>query len=532
MYYALICGFGAVSAVLLTLMGFKIMQILQLSSYRVRGLGEWLKSTKFEYLLRYFSIAFFSFISMLVYVGCFGSVKYVAVRYLGLIFYFANAIAFVIITLRQKNKTPLKFTPRIVRHCVLNAVLLCAASFGAMYLGTAVLQNNICYSIVGLLPITVPVITLLSFYILKPFEALNNLRYLRKARKKLSSMPNLIKIGITGSYGKTTAKNILAAMLQKKYNVLSTPSSYNTPMGIAVTVNKNLGSEHNVFIAEMGARYVGDIAELAKLVSPSVGIITAIGKQHLATFGSVENIASTKYELIKGLSDNGVAVFSSDNEYTLDMYAKTTCKKLLAGGINENNAVSYDNVAYSENGTDFDLICGDTTRHMNTKLLGAHIPQLVAFCAAAAMELGVELEDIGEAVSNLPQVEHRLQLIKNGEVTVIDDAYNSNAAGAKNALQVLKSFGGTRVIITPGLVEMGAEEQSANEELGACVVGCADYAYFIGARAKFLQDGAIRAGMQPEHVEVFADLDSAVKKLGELQGAKTVLFENDLPDNL
>ena len=123
MYYALICGFSAASAVLLTVMGFKIMQILQLSSYRVRGLFEWLKLTKADYVIRYFSVAFFSVVCMLVYTGCFGAVKYAAVRYLGLLFYFLSIVIFVCVTAKQKKKTPLKITRRIVRLSILSAIV-------------------------------------------------------------------------------------------------------------------------------------------------------------------------------------------------------------------------------------------------------------------------------------------------------------------------------------------------------------------------------------------------------------------------
>jgi UDP-N-acetylmuramoyl-tripeptide--D-alanyl-D-alanine ligase len=135
-------------------------------------------------------------------------------------------------------------------------------------------------------------------------------------------------------------------------------------------------------------------------------------------------------------------------------------------------------------------------------------------------------------VRDLPPVEHRLQKIENGDVTVLDDAYNSNVQGARIALEVLHAFDGTRIVITPGLVELGEEEEAANFALGESVFAAADYAYFVGGRAETLKAGALHAGMAADNVFVCATLDEAVKQSGAIAGKKTILFENDLPDNL
>ena len=526
MQYGIMGAISAVSAVLLTLMGGKIMQILQLSSYRAKGVREWFVSTKWGYMLRYFAVAFFASICMIVFVGCFGRYKYVAP--FGLLFYVAHALAFIIIAAREKCKTPLHVTPRIVRLCVCSAVLFAGASFGVLLGGS---YTPVQYGFLGVLPLLVPCIVLAAHYVLLPWETLNNRRYERKARKKLQSMPSLIKIGITGSYGKTSAKNILAAMLQSKHNVLVTPASFNTPLGIAKTVNYRLTAEHNVFIAEMGARYTGDIARLCKLVQPQIGMLTAVGNQHLATFGSKENIAAAKYELVQGLASDGWTVFSADNEITREMYDRTATEKYSAGGM-EGADVSYSDVTFGKDGSTFRLCYGEQNVLVTTQLLGRHIPSLVSLCAAVALRLGVTLQQIVSVVRDLPPVEHRLQKIENGDVTVLDDAYNSNVQGARIALEVLHAFDGTRIVITPGLVELGEEEEAANFALGESVFAAADYAYFVGGRAETLKAGALHAGMAADNVFVCATLDEAVKQSGAIAGKKTILFENDLPDNL
>ena len=522
-HYCIYAAISAVSAVLLTWMGCKILQILQLSSYRVKGVGAWLKKTKYDYLLRYFSAAFFATVCMLIYVGCFG--KYKIAAPFGLVFYLVHTVAFIVITARQKNKTPLKCTPRIVRLCILSAVLFGGATFGLLVAGD---YMPVKYSLIGVLPLAVPFIVIAAHCILLPFEALNNRRYERKARKKLQSMPKLIRIGITGSYGKTTAKNMLAAMLQADFSVCATPKSYNTPMGIARTVNYELTPAHTVFIAEMGARYRGDIARLARLVRPDIGVLTAIGNQHLETFGTLQAISDTKYELIEGLRDGGVGVFSSDNEGTRALYDRTAGDKLCAGKTGD---VTYRDVQCAPEGTTFTLVYGDKSVSIHTRLLGSHIPSLISLCAAVAVRLGVSLDTICAAAENLPQVEHRLQVIQNGDVTVLDDSYNGNAAGAKAALEVLRSFPGTRMVITPGLVELGEQQQSANTALGSQVFGAADYAYFVGPNAAWLQAGAVAAGMDAGHICICDTLDEAVRRATEISGKKSILFSNDLPDN-
>ncbi len=162
-----------------------------------------------------------------------------------------------------------------------------------------------------------------------PLEAVIRGWYLHDAKRILARRGDLIRIGITGSYGKTSCKFILGTILSEQFNVLVPPSSYNTPMGLTRVVREQLERSHEVFIAEMGARYQGDIKELCSLVHPQYGLLTWVGPQHLETMGSIENIAKTKYELIEGLQENGTAFFPADNAICLKMYHQTTHEKYL-----------------------------------------------------------------------------------------------------------------------------------------------------------------------------------------------------------
>ena len=215
---------------------------------------------------------------------------------------------------RQPAKKPLVVTARVKRLLVALAVVL-YVFFNLMQAAFHLLA----YVLSLLLSVSVPLVTLYTVFLVAAFVAVMALPfflglaarlaapveravqrwYLNDARRKLAARPDLIRVGITGSYGKTSVKVILATLLREKYNVLSTPSSFNTPMGLTRVIREQLSSEHEVFIAEMGARHVGDIAELCALVQPRYGLLTSVGPQHLETFFTLENVARTKYELVE-----------------------------------------------------------------------------------------------------------------------------------------------------------------------------------------------------------------------------------------
>lgn len=514
---------------LLSAISGKILQILQLSGYKPRGLFNWIRQSKGDYLIRYFGVGFFSFAAMLVYVACFG--EYPAARYFGYLFMVGFCLLFLFLNARERQKTPLKNTARIVRLRCLLAVLYAVESFFLLWLGSLFFAG---YALLGILPALVPYNAVLADCLMLPVEHLNNYGYKMKAMRKLDDRPELIRIGITGSYGKTTEKAIAACILSVRYKVCASPLSYNTPMGIAKVVNNELSDEDEVFIAEMGARNVGDIKELAEIVNPNFGILTTIGNQHLESFGSRENIRKTKYELIENLAPAGFALFNGDSPDNIELYEKTTGAKILTGAAGVPHAAAYyDNVTVGGTGTSFDFhYAGNTTRFV-TKLLGKHIPGLITLGAALGIQLGIAPEKAAEAIAGLEPVPHRLELIEGkGGMIIIDDAYNSNIEGAVNALAVLAEFDDKyKVIVTPGLVELGGEETEMNFRLGAEAGKVCDSVIFVGPLASVLRDGALSTGMDGDSVFCTDDLYAGVAILRKLPGEKAVLFENDLPDN-
>ncbi len=516
----------AIAAELSCAAALPIFKILQLSGYKARGVFDYLKATKYDMLIRYAALMTMSFIAMVVFIGCFNAFE--TVRYTAVALYIILATVFIITTARRGD-CKVVYTGRMIRIIVADTLLtlVLGACVAALSYFSPFWQT-VTAAIGGLIPF----VAIAANYIMFPFEKLNHGRYIKKAKAKLAEKSPIV-IGITGSFGKTTAKNLLCGMLKEKYTVLATPGSFNTPMGICRTVNDGLADEQ-VLIAELGARHKGDIKELCAIVSPKYGIITAVGDMHIATFGSVDNVADTKFELAKSIGSDGFCAFNGYNARCAALFDRAVaCEKTLVGGGAE-GAIGYENLVIGKDGTAFELVIGGNKYAVRTALLGAHIAELVSVCAAVALKLGVTPEQIVSAVGKAEPVEHRLQLVpsRDPSIAVIDDAYNSNPVGAKNALDVLGMFGGKKIIITPGFVELGTVEKDCNTELGKHIAAVCDYAFLIGSRAQDIKSGAVDGGMNEGCISIFASLDDAVSALAEIVGDKAVLFENDLPDNI
>lgn len=399
-----------------------------------------------------------------------------------------------------------------------------------------------CGLLLGLLPAVafclfavLPLITYAAGWLMQPLEKAVSDYYLNDAKQKLNERGDLIKIGITGSYGKTSTKFILASILSEKYNVLATPASFNTPMGLTRVIREQLKPEHEVFLAEMGARHVGDIDELVELVHPGYGLITSVGPQHLETFGSIETVASTKYELVRGLPHDGVAFFASDDAYVDQLYRATSIKKYLTGVCAPDADMTADHITAGPSGSTFRLV--DNRKNESvicvTRLLGLHNISNIVLACAVARELGLTMKEIASGVSRIEPIEHRLQLMNNGSITIIDDAFNSNPVGSKMALNVLKDFGGRHIIVTPGMVEQGERESSINKDFGRSIAEVCDEVILVGRKHTLpIREGLSEKQFPEMKIHTVSNLDEASSVLGQIcRAGDTVLFENDLPDN-
>lgn len=517
----------AVSAILSCFIGLPMFKIIQLSGYRARGVVAWWKGSAYDVIVRYSALMLFSFISMIVFVGCFSAFEYV--RYCAAAMYVLLAVVFIV-SAGKSGSNSVKPTGRAVRMIAVDMLLTLVLGAGVAW---ACRYSVYCQTLTAALAVFAPLVAIVANAITAPFEKLNNKKYVKRAKAKLKERSPIV-IGITGSFGKTTAKNLLKVMLESKYTVLSTPGNYNTPMGICKTVN-GAPLDEQVFIAEMGARYKGDIKELCDIVSPTYGIITAVGDMHIETMGSRDGVADTKFELGAALPQTGLLVLNGYNADCRKLGEReTACVTETTGDDGAKTYVGYENLKINGSGTCFTLVIGEDKYDVTCKLLGGHIAETVCACARLALELGIDRADIVKAAENAPQVEHRLQIVPSVDpsVTVIDDAYNSNPVGAKNALDVLACFDCKKVVITPGFVELGGIEKECNTRLGGQIAAVCDYAFLIGSRAADIKKGAVKAGMNEGVITVCASRNEAVAALKDITGERVILFENDLPDNI
>lgn len=437
-------------------------------------------------------------------------------------------------------KKPLVMTGRAWRAAITGVVLsvfgVLLPSGAAHLLAGAPFDLIVCALMFGLLFFYVGRLALLSDRLMSPVQKAINQRFLRSARAKLKAVAPTV-VGVTGSFGKTSTKFAIQQLLGAPDEVLATPGSFNTPLGVSRTINESLQPGHRFFVVEMGARQEGDIAEICSLVHPVISVLTAIGPAHLESFGSLDAIRRGKYEIVESLPDTGIAVMNVDDPEVRALASRTTRVEVIRYGIEDEGApdIQARDLRLLEDGTAC-TIADNRSGHgiaVHLGLLGRHAIGHALAAVAVASAAGRALEDLVPALEEMKPVEHRLQVIKGaGGVTVIDDAYNSNPAGASAALDVLDKMPARRkVVITPGMVELGPLADEANAELGSHCGRVADVAIFV---ASLNRDALVRgaAGSRAQVITVDS-LAQATERLKGLVGpGDVVLFENDLPDHL
>ncbi|MBE5937834.1 MAG: UDP-N-acetylmuramoyl-tripeptide--D-alanyl-D-alanine ligase [Lachnospiraceae bacterium] len=433
--------------------------------------------------------------------------------------------------LRSVNtKKKLVYTMRvrrlIVSDVILSAIIIALSYFAKGLEGVAVSE----YFVIALQPFVVIFANIVNI----PVEKAVNRHFINDAKRILKQNSHIKVIGVTGSYGKTSVKFYLNTLLQEKFNVLVTPESYNTPMGVVKTIRGMMKSTHELFICEMGARHVGDIKEICDIVSPDCGMITSVGPQHLETFLSMENIVSTKFELADALPEGGMLFLNGDNEYIRNKAGEYNNTFFYSTGCEVNGYIAKD-IKLSQMGTTFTVVAPDKEECVfQTRLVGEHNVINIVGAISVAAVLGIKLKDLRVPVRRIQSVPHRMQLIEKGNVTIIDDAFNSNPVGSKAAVETLKLFDGIRILITPGMVELGDKEEEYNYKFGTYAAKCCDYIYLIGKkRTEPIMNGVMSMDFPKDKCIACDNLEEAMNYANAIKGDKHkyILLENDLPDN-
>ncbi|MBU0647851.1 UDP-N-acetylmuramoyl-tripeptide--D-alanyl-D-alanine ligase [Patescibacteria group bacterium] len=367
-----------------------------------------------------------------------------------------------------------------------------------------------------------PCLIVLSLLVVTPVDWILKKIIVGRA-KELLKQKNMIKIGITGSYGKTSMKEILGAVLQEKFKVLKTPENINTDIGVARFITKNLRDEE-VLIVEMGAYSKGDIINLCELVNPDYSLLTGIAQAHLDRFGSMENIIEAKFELPK--RTRKLSLINLDNEIIKSNHQKIDLKNYR--GISKkifSNVQILDNFA----GVEFEF----DNQKFRCALLAEHNLSLISLAFELARELGLDDEQMKRGLLMMKPVTHRLQPIYNekADVMILDDNYNANIYGVESALEVLARAKGRKIVITPGpLVEVGDMTEELNNKVGKMYASKVDLVMLIKSSvSKYVLEGMNDEGfdeykLYDSTLEAHEDLKKILKK------GDTILFQNDLAD--
>ncbi len=503
------------------------LQMMQQNSYRNERYFKWWRMSKdYASMSRISDLAVF-----LLLVSMFPKVVTLPIA----IIVFAIKAA---ILLKKKYKKPLVMTKRVWRllSAMIVATLVVAALSCSPHADAGINITAAGAALTAMAVLSWGVLALCNAA-MQPIEKSINNSYVNDARRIIGEMPSLKVVGITGSYGKTSTKHYLNRILSEQFNVVMTPGSFNTPMGVTRTIREMLKPYTEIFICEMGAKQRGDIKEICDIVHPQYGIITAVGEQHMESFKSIENVQRTKFELADALPADGFCVVNDDFPYVANREVDNTSCLRYAVQATANADYTACNIEYSEHGTRFDVADkkGGTVMSLETRLVGeCNISNLLA-AVVMAMKLGVPADKIRYAVSQIEQVEHRLNMKRTpGGVTIIDDAFNSNPHGSRMALDVLaRMTRGKRIVVTPGMIELGDRQQALNEAFGEHIAETVDVAIVVGQYNRdAIVEGIKKSGTFNDDnlivVDSFAEAQQRLASL--LQMGDTVLYENDLPD--
>lgn len=422
----------------------------------------------------------------------------------------------------KKAKKKLVFTPRVWR-IIIELIIIIMLKILVIYLINSYFIKHILLAVY----IFIPLLILVIDYTQQPLNKIINQKFIDDAKRILKLNPNLLVIGITGSYGKTSMKYFLTEFLSTKYDVLMTPGNLNTTLGVVRTIRENLKPTHEIFVCEMGATKPNDIKEICDIVKPKHGIITSIGPQHLESFKTIENVITTKFELANSLPEEGLLFLNYDNEYIQKNKDK---HEIISYGI-ENKKVLFKatNIKGNNEGLSFKV----NNIKFTTKLIGKHNILNILGALAVSNEMGIKLTDLVEKVRRLEPVSHRLELKEVKNRIIIDDAYNSNPVGSKYALEAMNDFKGIKILITPGMVELGEQENEFNYQFGKQAAEICDYVLLVNEnQSKFIYQGLVDNKFNKKKIFVFKTFNEAYNKLNELdkEGKLIVLIENDLPD--
>lgn len=450
------------------------------------------------------------------------------ISYFAFLFFFSESISFFAKVFNKNLKFPF-FTQKIILTA-LSGILI------QIFLISLLLKGSLLNFIFLLLVLDflVPLFATLIVFLWHPFSYFWRLIIIRRAKQKIRKMDNLLKIGITGSYGKTSTKEFLSTILSEKYNVLKTKKHQNSEVGISKCILEELNEKHEVFVCEMGAYNKGGIKLLSDIVRPEIGILTAINEQHMATFGSQKNIIKTKFELIESLPEEGTAILNGDNNKIKEEFKKRNfkVKKKLFYSTEREADFFAQNINSGKDWISFRAFDekGDSERFV-VQIPGTFNVSNILASLAAASQLGMSLKEVSKPLSKLSPEQSGMKIEKsrNG-MKVINATYSSNPNGLLSHLSYLGNLEGKKAIVMPCLIELGKSSKKIHEEIGKKMGEVCDL-IIITTKERFedLKRGVYSVNKE-KRIVFLENYDSVLKALKNFSSPQnTLLLENRIP---
>jgi len=441
------------------------------------------------------------------------------------ILYFLELIKFFQDSVSRKVKKPV-----LTKKTIFLIFAVCA--FEVFYFLSLFQDRTLFFFWLLTFDILTPLIVSGIVLLFQPLAVLLKNQIIEKAKRKRQRFKNLLVIGITGSYGKTSTKEFLAAILSEKYRVLKTREHQNSEIGISYCILNELNENHEIFIAEMGAYNRGGIRLLCDMTKPKIGILTGINEQHMATFGSLENIIKAKYELIESLPENGTAIFNGNNKIIHGLRTEIKNYNQKIKDIRFCSSKGKMDVWAEDIKTEKEYLVfkvfskdGDSAS-FKVNLLGAQNVENILLAACCAKELGMTLEEISSACKKIKQEQGGMKILKGVKgLNIIDSTYSSNPTGVISHLEYLKSWKAKKIIVMPCLIELGKASREIHQRIGRKISEVCGLAIITTKdRFKDLKEGIVSSGQKKERILFIENPEEIVKTIEVFSGKDDIVL--------
>lgn len=433
------------------------------------------------------------------------------------------------IHLRTAQGKRLFFLPFKRPPITIKSISVIACTLLVLYLIYMLLPYHILWRLSFLDLISFPVTALFVAIFRIPTAFIHKWK-IQKAVAVLRAHSKMTVIGITGSYGKTSTKEILSTLLSGKFDVLKTPASKNSPIAIAELLLSSLTSQKSAFVVEMGAYMKGEIAQMCEMVRPEIAIVTAINPQHQDLFGTIEQTVEAKYELISGLTGAKNVIINADNPYTLEMgkRAQTEGCAVLFYSVKKSDiaGIHATNIKTETDRLLFTIVYKEKSYPVSVSLLGAHHASNIIASVGACLATGMDITDILSRFSQISAFDHTMKKLQgvNGSI-FIDDTFNNNPDAALAAISYLNEYKKRKILVFQPMIELGAFSAESHKKVGiAAAQNCDD---IILTNDNFYDDfiSGIRDIKEKEKIHVMTVNNAGLYIRTHMQSGDVVLFK-------